>query len=248
MKGQKTLVPDETINDYTSSIAEIPFNISKLERKILAIAKDLMKKHYTLDPRALYFNSLRMLKKESKSSIISAIEGLLKKKIFFPGKALTKDELFQNDTRKQIYKLIKEQPGIYFSKIRNILEKGSQVILFHLKILEQFKAIKIENFNGNKACFVTSLENQLAHLFYYLNKENTITILNAIVTTPGLSFIELLKQLDIPRTTLMRKIKILEKKGFLEVIYESNQLIYLELKPVYVPPVLEFIHNSKKYV
>ncbi|MFX0100243.1 MAG: winged helix-turn-helix transcriptional regulator [Candidatus Hodarchaeota archaeon] len=237
---------DPIIPGEDSALAEkYPIEPTEVQEKILEIARELMQKHYVLDSRKLYYLSLRALKDTDKIVVMKSIDDLIRKKVLFPGKAVSRDNLLKNQKRNEILNLIIEEPGIYFAKIRKELGLDSNTLLWHLKMLEKFDFIRSEKFGNSTVFFDYFLDKEHDTLHYYLHKDKSIDIFKEIITNPGLSFQDLLYHLDMPRTTLIRKLKALIENGLLKVAYEANRIISINVVHDYKELVLVFVY--KKY-
>ncbi len=211
---------------------EVPL-VSDIETKIIEIADDVIKRHHILIMSDLYYNCTRILKGIDKRSIQNAIDVLLKKKILFPRATLTKAHILDNGSRALIYTTIKNQPGIHLSKIRRLLNIGSNVALTHLVILEKFDFIRSKTFGNNTIYFDRAMDEKFDKLYYHLHKGDTLEIFKTLLDQPSFNFTELFTRLSRPRSTLARKIEILESEGFLILTRESNTIKSIRLNEDY---------------
>ena len=232
IKGEDTSFPN-TLGDGS--------RINTLQQKIVKLARELMKKHYVLDTDDLLAQCLRYFRNDDRFRIFRDFNDLIYRKILVNGKAITRDTLLENSNRTLIYDLIKSEPGIHFSKIKNTLGKDSRTIQWHLKMLEKFDLIRIEKYGRNVVYFNFLLEKNYDLFHYFLHKKNAILIFSTILDNPGISFIKLLDKIGIPRTTLMGKLKILFENGFLNIDYQSNQLISIFIKDEFTVIFREYI-------
>ncbi|MFX0102797.1 MAG: winged helix-turn-helix transcriptional regulator [Candidatus Hodarchaeota archaeon] len=214
-------------------------SMNQLQLKILHLARQLMKKHYVLDTDDLLAACLRYIR-EDKFKIFRDFNDLIYRKILVNGKAIRRDTLLDNENRASIYELIKRKPGIHFSKIRNTTGKDSRTIQWHLKMLEKFDLIRVENFGRNLVYFDFVLDHDFDLFYYYLQKKSAIDILSIILENPRLSFASLLERSGIPRTTLSEKVKVLIENGFLNTEYQANQLVSISLKDEFIKIFKEF--------
>jgi DNA-binding transcriptional ArsR family regulator len=224
---------------------ELPFysryvvQLTEAEQKVLVIAKELMRKHYLLDLKDLYSQAVRFLKDYTPFSVQQAIDGLCRKKVLFGGSALTRDTVLGNETRRVIFDLICQLPGIHFSAIRMDVDKDSRTTMIHLRVLERFEMIRVENYSNNKAYFDFFLPKEHDLFYHYLHKDKVREIYAALLSQPGISLGALVSVFNdsIPHPTLYRKVKILLENNLLSGTYDAGQLVSLSVPPRLVTPL-----------
>jgi predicted transcriptional regulator len=194
-----------------------------------------MERHYVLDTDDLLAQCLRYFGDEDRHKIFRDFNDLIYRKILVNGKAVTRDTLLENENRSAIYNLIQRKPGIHFSGIREETGKDSRTVQWHLKMLEKFDFIRVERYGRNIVYFDLALEKDHDLFYYYLHKKSAVDIIAIILENPGIGFTELLEKIDMPRTTLAGKVKVLIENGFLTTEYQSNQLVSIFLKKEYLP-------------
>ncbi|HME50899.1 MAG TPA: hypothetical protein VKM55_01655 [Candidatus Lokiarchaeia archaeon] len=207
-----------------------PMVLSSIQKAVLEIAARLMEKHYVLDIEALHEECLRSMINIDKDVINDAIDDLLSKKYLIHGKAVTRETVLENEIRQRIYIIIKGEPGIHFSRIKGILQKESQTIEWHLMMLVKFNFIRKEKFGINIVYFDFMLENSHDLLYYYLHKDAVPAIFKRLLASPGISFITLMAELNMPRSTLARKLKSLIDQGLLIGTYGANQTLSVRIR------------------
>ncbi|HME50862.1 MAG TPA: hypothetical protein VKM55_01470 [Candidatus Lokiarchaeia archaeon] len=218
-----------------SFIAGYRVDFSPIEKKILLIAKQLMKKHYLLDTEELRLQATRELKDDAPDAIYTAILSLIAKKILFDGAAMTKDDVLVNETRHHVFDTICHQPGIHFSAIRAHVDTDSRTLLFHLNVLQRFGLVRFERINNNKAYFETSLPREHDILHYYLQNENARRIFKAILENQAVSLDELdtiLKE-SMTLQALTWRIKILMEHKLISGKFDGKKLISLIIPSKY---------------
>jgi hypothetical protein len=162
------------------------FQPTPLQERIMKIAKELMSKHYILDSRKLYYACAREITEADNIDVMKSIDYLIKKRVLFPGKATSRDGVLKNDLRKRILDIIKNEPGIYFSRIRDAVNLDSNTLIWHLKMLEKFDFIRVEKFGNSTVFFEKFLDKALDPFYYYIHKEDSVDIFKQIATNPGL--------------------------------------------------------------
>nr|MDO8111123.1 helix-turn-helix domain-containing protein [Candidatus Sigynarchaeota archaeon] len=219
------------------------FQPSPLQERILKIARELMQKHYILDSRKLYYACAREITESDNVDVMKAIDDLIRKKVLFPGKAVSRDGVLKNEYRKMIIDIIKAEPGIYFSRLRDTMNIDSNTLIWHLKMLQKFDFIRAEKVGNSTVFFEKFQDKSMDLFFFYIHKENSADIFKHLVTSPGLSFQDLLKLLDLPRTTLVRKLKVLIENGLLAVEYTSNRITAINISPQFKEACVKFLYN-----
>jgi len=208
---------------------------SPIQEQILAIAYYMMEHHYVLDTDLLYKECKKVMKSASQQSLRAALQDLLNKRYLIGGKAVTRETLLENENRRRILEIIKHEPGVHFSLIKEMVEKESRTIQWHLDMLVEFNFIREVRFGNNVLYFDFLLEKQHDILYYYLHKDGSPAIFKMILSRPGISFQSLLDTLQIPRSTLTRKVKTLIEQGLLMGERQSNQLLGLNIRDDCIP-------------
>ncbi|HME51395.1 MAG TPA: hypothetical protein VKM55_04205 [Candidatus Lokiarchaeia archaeon] len=219
------------------------FQPTPLQERILGIARQLMQKHYVLDSVKLYYACAREIKESDNVDVMRAIDDLIRHKVLFPGKATSREGVLANTCRKKILDTIKAEPGIYFSKVRETIGIDSNTLMWHLKMLEKFDFIRQEKFGNSTVFFEKFQDKDLDLLHYYMHKDSSIDIFKQVITHPGLSFQDLLHFLDLPRTTLVRKLKALIENGLIAVNYTMNRITSIDIPSNLKEPCLKFLYN-----
>jgi Fe2+ or Zn2+ uptake regulation protein len=222
-----SFLPQEDLNNENM--------LSLVQEQILAIAYRMMEQHYVLDTDGLYKECKRIMKSTTPPSLRAALQDLLNKRYLIEGKAVTRESLFENENRRRIFEIIKHEPGVHFSRIKEMVEKESRTIQWHLDMLVDFKFIREVRFGNSLLYFDFLLEKQHDLLYYYLHKDGAPVIFRMILSTPGISFQSLLDTLKFPRSTLTRKVKALIEQGLLMGEYQSNQLTGLKIREDCIP-------------
>jgi DNA-binding transcriptional ArsR family regulator len=210
-----------------------------LEVEIIAVAKRMMARHYVLDVDALYTECVRTLKDHDRSNIDREIDNLVRRKVLVNGKAIIRDHLLENQARAAIFQLIKEEPGINFSSIKERTRFDSRTVQWHVKMLEKFDFIRVASFGNNVIYFDFFFDRTHDVVYYYLQKDGVIDIVRVVIHNQAVPFTALLNALGMPRSTLMRRIKTLIEEGILEGKIEANQLVNIRITPTALPLLKE---------
>ena len=120
--------------------------------------------------------------------------------------------LLANTVRAEIFNLIKDYPGIYISEIKRQLKIGSNQTCWHLSILEEFGFIKSVRIN-KVVCYKIPEVDDSTVLIGFLMLKDTIRFILSIIASQDktIDISSLLKQINIPRTSLIYWISNLRK-------------------------------------
>lgn len=153
-------------------------------------------------------------------------------------KLITEDNILDNETRRRIIALVKESPGIHFSRIKTLLNLSPRTIRDQLDVLVSFGQIKAISINGKKAYFVpdseilsSSKRMTSLSLLAFLQRSGTETLLRALFSSPGTSFTSIMDLLQEPRSTIRRKIRTLEHRHYVNVTRIGREMIAIHLVP-----------------
>ena len=112
-------------------------------------------------------------------------------------------------------------------------------------MLEKFDVIRPENYN-NVTIYVDFYSNKKHDKVYYiLNKKKMDVIISKILDCNGISFNELLEDLKVPRTTLLRKTRELIEEGILVVESSGEEGGNLKISSELENLVRRFLESSK---
>jgi DNA-binding transcriptional ArsR family regulator len=225
------------------TIAEL--EMTPLENEILDIAHELIEAHYIIVLDNLFTESIRRIKEASRNSLLMAINALVQKKIIFEGKSITRDSIMDNQTRKAIFQLVIAEPGIHFSRIKEIMQKDSRTISLHLGILLRFSLIRSKEFDSNIVYFDKNLGEEFDYIYYFIHKKHVRDVFKVLIKNPGISFEDLCNAIvpDTTRGNFLRKINVLVEAGFLTAMRDGNQIVALQVHTRFIPPITFFIEN-----
>jgi predicted transcriptional regulator len=209
----------------------VQLDLPEIEEEVIEVAKILMEKHYILDTQQLFILAVKLMPEYPHVEISEAITRLLSKKVLFNGKALARDDVFTNITRKRMFELICYRPGIHVSAIRALTGKDSRTVLFHLSVLERFHFVRTLQINNNKAYFEGSTSGEFDVLDYYFQKDGAKEIFKTILENPSISYDELRSMLGdtIPSSALAMKVKLLMLNDLLSGRLRSDRIASLNI-------------------
>ncbi len=227
------------------SEASVKFIPTPLQARILEIAKELMQEHYLLDGDQLYSRCVRLLKDIDKKELDQELMKLYRLKILVNGKALTRENLCENQHRVKLLELVKVNPGSNLNKISNLMPLNRGTIKWHLKMLEKFDLIRSETIENQLVFFDFFIDKRLSKIYYILNKKAMLDILDCISKNFGITANELTTRIGLPRSTIFRKIKVMIENGFLQTFITGNQLVIQDFSPQYKGIITEFILKNR---
>ncbi|HME56279.1 MAG TPA: hypothetical protein VKM55_29030 [Candidatus Lokiarchaeia archaeon] len=220
-------------------------SLEGIHLQVYLIAEHWMARHYILDTEALYVDCLRQLKDHGKNEIAQAVNDLVRRKVLVNGAALTRENVLHNQNRVRILTLIKSTPGIHFSRIMDTIQTDPRTLQWHLKMLAKFDFIREERYGNKHVYFDFFLEKSHDVLYYYFQKEGCSDIFRAIMYNEGISFPRLLGIMNLPRTTLVRRIKMLIEADLIVDVTTSGQLASLKIKDLYLPMLKRLLASTK---
>jgi DNA-binding transcriptional ArsR family regulator len=231
------------VNDYASNglsssppeRASLSGGLSPIQEEMMVIAYRLMERHYVLDTDALYKECKHVMKSSSPATIRSALQDLLRRKLLIHGKAVTREQLLVNANRQRILDLVKGEPGIHFSRVRELMQKEPRTIQWHLEMLVKFDFIREERYGNNVVYFDFILGKKDDLIYYYLHKDGAPEIFKHVLASPGISSQMLMDALHMPRSTFTRKVRVLLEQGFLIGNMQPDKMLSLHVKEECVP-------------
>ena len=159
----------------------------------------------------------------SLSTVISVKEyknRFTRKQFFFSGRSrLTLKEIFGNENRKKIIKLILESPGIHHNELLRecSIQKGQ--LQWHLDVLLKYNIIRKEKFGQYSVYF--PLMNSIETLEVFENglakSETTTKVFKLIQKNPGISSSEISDNINLARNTV---------KYHIDKLSESNLILF----------------------
>ncbi len=206
-----------------------------LREEIVAIVHEIIQNHRYV----LLENLLQIAKKETgaeRIAVENVINHLIRDKVIVPGSRLVKQLLLQNDTRKKIYGVIKQFPGVNINSIKKTLNLGSNAVMWHLGVLLKFGCIQEIAYKTNSIFTLPKVSLQKTILCIFLRKKLIRMILSTIEGGP-MSLAELEKNLGENKSTILYNLVNVEESNIIikenihgiESVYKLND----EIKDLY---------------
>ncbi len=201
------------------------------EDLVLNIVKDYLNKNVVFDIQKMVPYILNQCAKSNinlnNSGIRKILISLLEKKHLVKGTALTKQDLFLNLNRKQIYEYINQNPGTYINKISTALKINNRVIIWHITFLLKFDLIKAHKLKIHEIYYNPGKNLDDAKKNFYLSKEKSQKIIYYLNTNKeGLTKNQISEALQMHPNTVTKYLDLLE--GFSVILSEKieNTTLY----------------------
>ena len=127
-------------------------------------------------------------------------------------------DIYENQVRFEIYKIIKENPGIYFNEIirKGALKKGT--VEYHLKIMESGRVISSICENGRHHYVIgdSSYSKDEKELFLILQNGNLKKIITEIYKNPEIYNKKIAENTGCSESTTSKHLGYLREKGIVE--------------------------------
>ncbi|XRP97215.1 winged helix-turn-helix transcriptional regulator [Methanocaldococcus sp. 16A] len=143
--------------------------------------------------------------------------------IIFRLNTFDEKEVLLNDTRKEIYKYISDNPGTYLREISKNLNKPVSTLIWHLRILEKAKLIKSKKFR-NRLIYYPANMNMRDIPLLFLN-ETQKRIFEYLLKNPA-HIRKIAEDLNLNVETVRYNLRKLETLGIVKHKEEKNRIIY----------------------
>lgn len=156
------------------------------------------------------------------------IDGMIKESILIINNDIElSSDMLANITRRLIYQHIEQYPGTYVYFIKSQLKLGTNQILWHLGILEEYKMVKYHKFGKIKAYYIGNIDLLELKLGFVLIKKNTRDILKILYNAPhSIAISQFTDTTQIPEITLRYTLNKFKKLEVVETILDKNQTHY----------------------
>ncbi|MBD3342739.1 MAG: hypothetical protein GF353_26820 [Candidatus Lokiarchaeota archaeon] len=157
--------------------------LNKEELEIFEITKEYLQKQpisRIVELVRFIDNRLKFNPNFNRNKVEKIVKSLIKKNIILIGTTLTKDDILSVQTRKIIFEHVKQNPGININEIKNEFNLGSNQVLWHLKMLEDFQYIKTVKIGNQKALFDVNFNDDRCHITFHLRNDKIQDIVNLL--------------------------------------------------------------------
>ena len=214
----------------------LSIELNQNEKLILNLVQDHLKENRKFNIKRLLsliqsrikFSEINL----NKNGIETILRTLINKNYLAEGSTLTKPNVLDNEKRNTIYNFILENPGTYFNKLVKNLNLNSNVIIWHLKILEKFNYIQKTLIDNRMIYFKHNMNLSKVQKIYFLKKKEIKRILNFFKeNNSGVTKTRLAESLNMHYNTLKKYVNKLEKLSLIKKLEKQNSIVYcLNLK------------------
>ncbi|MFX1360009.1 MAG: winged helix-turn-helix transcriptional regulator [Promethearchaeota archaeon] len=162
----------------------------------------------------------------SLSAVISVKEyknRFMRKQYFYSGRSrLTLKEIFENENRKAIIKLILESPGIHHNELLRECNIQKGQLQWHLDVLLKYNIIRKEKFGQYSVYFPIMNSIETLELFEngLAKSETTTKIFKLIQKNPGISASEISDKINLARNTVKYHVDKLSENNL--ILFKKN--------------------------
>ncbi len=201
------------------------------EDLVLKIVKEYLDKNMVFDIQKMVPYILNQCAKSginlNNSGIRKILISLLEKKHLVKGTTLSKQDLFLNLNRKQIYEYINQNPGSYINKISSALKINNRVIVWHVTLLLKFELIRAHKLDRHEIYYNPSSSLDDAKKNFYLSKEKSQKIIYYLNTNKeGLTKNQMCEALQMHPNTVTKYLDFLEGFSVIESEKIENTTLY----------------------
>jgi len=206
--------------------------ISKKEDIVLEVVQEYLDMNRVLDmENVVDFIKHRFSRKSiniNNKGIKKILKNLIENKYIIPGSKLIKYEILQNPNRREIYDVIKANPGIYFNKLLKRVKLANHVVAWHINILLKFECILKEKIDNHEVYYHPKISPAEAKRSHYLSKAKSREIIEYCKNTDykPITKTHLSKALNTHYNTISKYVDILESLGVLVKIEMDNKTVY----------------------
>lgn len=161
---------------------------------------------------------------------------------------LNEDKIFlnilANPIRKRILLLIQLYPAVNFNTIKNLLQIGSNQILWHVSILEKFHYIKLHQFGKITVYSLPKVPKNEVILSFLILKKSMRNLLKFLTDSPnGTTILKMVEELCQPRSNIIYSLNKFQEMNIIIKNKQKSPYIY-ELNSIFLGTILEIL---KKY-
>lgn len=151
-------------------------------------------------------------KKYSQKDITAAVTSLMKKKFIIKGSSLSRADILDNSTRKELFKYIQVNPGAYNRLIRRELNLGSNEFNWHIGMLLKFEFIKKVEFNRRFGFFENRSFMDHEYDLFLLQNEKVKGIIDQLERNEG-TVSQIAANIDMHYSTVRKYMKELQERN-----------------------------------
>lgn len=146
-------------------------------------------------------------------------------------KFVTKENVLENETRREIFELLEDKPGLHLRAIADELELSTTNVLWHLRKLEDADLVRGKKLEGYKVFYPIeggSEGKREAMASAVLRNDNAQAIIEYVSTEPGAHQRQIARALDVNHGTVRWHLrKMLKTDLLMEIKRENSNQYYL---------------------
>ena len=205
-------------------------NFSKEESTVLNIVEEFLeKKTFSTLKELVEFvaNRVKYHPSLNKRGVERILKSLMTKRIIIPGTKLMKNNIFDNDTRRELFHYITKHPARNVNDIMSDQDLGSNQALWHLSCLEKFQFIRSKKMGNQRIFFEFDSNPEDDQLYYYLGEE-TVQDMITLMRDESKQFkkTELIDCLDLNYYSVNKYLNALVKLDLVKKIKTNGRSVY----------------------
>ena len=127
-------------------------------------------------------------------------------------------DVLELETRRKIYDLINQNPGIHLSKISQILEMRTSLVEYHLLFLEKHEILKSDKETGYKRYYIKGKIGVKDKKYLFILRQKTVLDIILFLLKKDVSPHKIiLENVDVSASTLSYHLNKLLKKDIVEL-------------------------------
>lgn len=137
------------------------------------------------------------------------------------------DDILELETRRNIFDILKKNPGIHLSKIAKTLKLRVSLVEYHLRYLEKHGLIQSDKHTGyNRYFIIGEIKSLQKKNFSILRQKTLLKIILFLLKKKQAKHKEILNKIDVSAATLSYHLKRLIKNNILEIDKQGTSHIY----------------------
>ena len=206
-------------------------NLSENEESILKFVQEFLDKNRKFDMKKMIsFIQSRLKFSEinlNRAGIKNILKSLINKNFIVEGSKLSRNNILNNEKRRNIYNYILSHPGTYFNRIKSDLSLPNHIIVWHIEMLERFHLINKKKIEDHEVYFGTDQKIENPKIHYFLAKAKSQEIIQYLKNrNKGLPKTLIAEELNMHFNTITKYINTLETYGIVNKKELPNKTLY----------------------
>ena len=177
----------------------------------------------------------------NRTKAIAIFESLIQNQMIYLKEDKIILNILANPLRKRIYFLIQSYPAVNFNYLKNILQIGSNQLLWHVSVLEKFNYIKSNQIGKIIVYSVPNVPRNELILSFLILKGSMRNLLRLLTnSTNGITIMEMVTELCVPRSNVLYSLKKFQEMNIVSKKEEKSPYIY-ELNSLFLDLILEIL-------